>query len=405
MTYRLSPAAPPMRCVIVHYHELALKGRNRPYFEHRLARHIRLVLQGLGVGPVQLLPGRIRIALADDTPWEIVKHRLSRVFGIANFSLAQSVPLEPEARPSLDGLKAAVGEAVRDLPFVTFRISAKRSDKRLPFTSMDVEREVGAHVCAVTGKRVNLKQPNLTVHIELLHREAYYSIQKEAGPGGLPIGISGKVACLVSGGIDSPVAAHRLMKRGCKAVFVHFHGQPYVTRASEEKVREIVQLLTEYQLYSRLYLIPFGEVQRQIVLGAPAAFRVILYRRMMLRIAEEVARRERCWALVTGDSLGQVASQTPENLSVVGEAAQLPVLRPLIGMDKSEITEEAQRLGTFETSIEPDQDCCRLFVPPHPATRAGLDQIRKVERGLDLNALVKQGLEGLVLAEYRFPAQ
>jgi thiamine biosynthesis protein ThiI len=392
-----------MRCVIVHYHELALKGRNRPYFEHRLARHIRLALRDLGTCLVEPLPGRIRITLADDTPWDAVKRRLSKVFGIANFLLAHSVPLDQAG--SLDALQTAVGEAVQNLSFSTFRVSTKRADKRFPLTSVDVDRAIGAHLCAVTGKRVNLGHPDLTVHIELLSTEAYYSVQREAGPGGLPVGISGKVACLISGGIDSPVAAHRLMKRGCKAVFVHFQGRPYVTRASEEKVREIVQLLTEYQLYSRLYLVPFGEIQRQIVLGTPAAFRVILYRRMMLRIAEEVARRERCWALVTGDSLGQVASQTPENLSVVEEAAQLPVLRPLIGLDKSEITQESQRLGTFETSIEPDQDCCRLFVPPHPATRANLDHIRKIERGLDLSALVKQGLEGVELAEYHFPTQ
>jgi thiamine biosynthesis protein ThiI len=196
-----------------------------------------------------------------------------------------------------------------------------------------------------------------------------------------------------------------MMKRGCRAVFVHFHGRPYVSRASEEKAREIVQLLTESQYYSRLYLVPFGDIQRQIVLTAPPAFRVVLYRRMMLRIAEEFARKERCWALVTGDSLGQVASQTPENLSVVQEAAQLPLLRPLIGMDKVEITEQAQDLGTFPISIEPDQDCCRLFVPPHPSTRAGLDAVRKVERGFDVATLVKQGLDGAELAEFHFPPQ
>jgi tRNA uracil 4-sulfurtransferase len=211
------------------------------------------------------------------------------------------------------------------------------------------------------------------------------------------------VACLLSGGIDSPVAAYRMMKRGCRALFVHFHGRPFVSRASEEKVRDLVKLLTQYQLFSRLYLVPFGEIQRAIVLTAPAAYRVVLYRRMMLRIAEELARKERCWALVTGDSLGQVASQTPQNLATVEEAAQLPILRPLIGMDKIEITEQAQRLGSFETSIEPDQDCCRLFVPTHPSTRAGLDQVKKIEQGLDLGTLVKQGLEGAEFADFTFP--
>lgn len=391
-----------MRCAIIHYHELALKGRNRPYFEQRLVRHLRLVLRDLGIRQVDALPGRIRVALPEETPWDVVTARLARVFGIAHYALAQSVPLDL-ARPNLDRLKESVGRAVATLSFDTFRVSTKRADKRFPFTSVDVDRDVGAHLCRLTGKKVSLGHPDLTVQIELLAKAAYYSTKKEAGSGGLPVGISGKVACCLSGGIDSPVAAHRMMKRGCRTVFVHFHGRPYVSRASEEKVREIVRLLTHYQCYSRLYLVPFGDIQRQIVLGAPAAFRVVLYRRMMLRIAEELARKERCWALVTGDSLGQVASQTPDNLSVTQEAAQLPILRPLIGMDKVEITEQAQRIGTFEISIEPDQDCCSLFVPPHPSTKTGLDTIRKIERGFDLVALVKQGLEQAELAEFSFP--
>lgn len=393
-----------MRCAIVHYHELALKGRNRPFFEQRLVKNLRLVLRDLGLKQVDALPGRIRIVLQDTTPWDTVKTRLARTPGIAHFALAQSVPLDL-AHPSLEGLKTAVGEAVTGLSFDTFRVSTKRADKRFPWTSVDVDRAVGAHVCALTGKRVSLGQPDLTVHVELLARAAYYSTRKEPGLGGLPVGISGKVACCLSGGIDSPVAALRMMRRGCRALFVHFHGRPYVSRASEEKVREIVQLLTEYQQHSRLYLVPFGDIQRQIVLGSPAAFRVVLYRRMMLRIAEELARKEKCWALVTGDSLGQVASQTPDNLSVVEEAASLPLLRPLIGMDKVEITEQAQALGTFETSIEPDQDCCKLFVPAHPSTKAGLDTIRKIERGFDVPALVKQGLEQAEMADFVFPSR
>jgi len=392
-----------MRCAILHYHELALKGRNRPYFERRLVRHLRLLLRDLHIVGVAPLQGRIRVGLADDTPWEPVRDRLRRVFGLSHFSLALGVPLR--LTDNLDALKVTAARAVAGLDFATFRVTAKRADKRFPFTSMDAEREIGAHLCAVTGKRVNLQTPNLTVAVELLTPESYVSVRRDAGPGGLPVGVSGRVACLLSGGIDSPVAAYRMMKRGCRCVFVHFHGRPYVSRASEEKVREIVQHLTPYQLDSRLYLVPFGDIQRQIVLGSPAAYRIVLYRRMMVRIAEELARKDRCWALVTGDSLGQVASQTPENLGVIEEAAQVPILRPLIGMDKLEISDQAQRIGTFETSIEPDQDCCRLFLPPHPSTRTGLEDIRKVERGFDLSALVKRGLEHAELAEYHFPPQ
>ena len=392
-----------MRCAIIHYHELALKGRNRPFFEQRLARNIRSAVRDVGGKQVDTLQGRIRVILQPDASWPLVRERLARVFGIANFSLAQSAPFDDDTTRLLDPLKSAIGEAIQDVAFATFRVSAKRSDKRLPMTSMDVEREIGAHVCQLTGKAVDLRQPDVTIHIETLIKDAYYFLHREEGPGGLPIGTSGKVACLLSGGIDSPVAAYRLMKRGCPAVFIHFHGRPYVSRASEEKVRELAELLTRYQSNSRLYLVPFGDIQRQIVLGAPSAFRIVLYRRMMIRIAEELARRERCWALVTGDSLGQVASQTAENISVVEEASGLPILRPLIGMDKIEITQQAQKIGTFHTSIEPDEDCCRLFVPPHPSTRTELDHIHKIERGFDLIALVKQGLDNVELADLTFP--
>ncbi|OGW91523.1 MAG: tRNA 4-thiouridine(8) synthase ThiI [Nitrospirae bacterium RIFCSPLOWO2_12_FULL_63_8] len=391
-----------MRCIIIHYHELALKGRNRPFFEGKLVRHIRAALKGLGIARVEPLQGRIRVVLKDEARWEPVKERLTRVFGIANFSLNHAVPLDLN-KPNLEFLKSAAGEVIRDIPFSTFRVSTRRADKRFPLTSMDVDRAIGAHIVALTGKKVDLSHPDLTIHIEMMARQSYVAAGKEQGPGGMPTGVSGKVACLLSGGIDSPVASYRMLKRGCKATFVHFHGRPFVTRASEEKVREIAELLTRYQLYSRLYLVPFGEIQRQIVLGAPAPFRVVLYRRMMVRIAEELARRDKCWALVTGDSLGQVASQTPENLGVVEDAAHLPLLRPLIGMDKLEITEQAQQIGTFETSIEPDQDCCKLFVPAHPSTRTSLDHIRKVERGLDIDTLVKQGLDKTELAEFTYP--
>lgn len=392
-----------MRCAIVHYHELALKGRNREFFEQRLVRNIRLALKGLRAARVDNLYSRIRVVFADETPVDAVRERLRRVFGIANFSLAGVVPLDLAA-PSLDGLLAAVIEELRNKSFGTFRVTAKRADKRFPFTSMDVERTLGRAICQTLGKQVSLKEPDLTVYVELLTKEAYYSAEKIPGPGGMPVGVSGKVACLISGGIDSPVAAYRMMKRGCRALFVHFSGRPLVSRASEDKVRELVQTLTAYQYFSRLYIVPFGEIQREIVLGTPAPFRVVLYRRMMLRIAEDLARKEQCWGLVTGDSLGQVASQTPENLSVVQEAAGLPLLRPLIGMDKIEITDEARRIGTYDTSIEPDQDCCKLFTPPHPSTKTRIDDLRKIERNMDVTRLVKQGIDKAELSDFTFPA-
>ncbi len=391
-----------MRCAIAHYHELALKGHNRDYFEQCLIKNIRTALKDLGVHQVENLHSRIRIWLPPEALLEVIRDRLRRTCGIANFSLGRVVPLQL-AHPNLDALTTAVLAEIKSQSFTTFRVTARRADKRLTLTSMDIEKALGAAICDRTGMKVSLKHPDVTIYVELLSKDAFCSAEKIEGPGGMPVGVSGQVACLISGGIDSPVAAYRMMKRGCLTSFIHFSGRPLVSRASEEKVHELVRLLTTFQYDSRLYVISFGEIQREIILSAPAPLRIVLYRRMMIRIAEELARKEQCWALVTGDSLGQVASQTPQNLCVIEAAAELPILRPLIGMDKREIIDEARRLGTYETSIEPDQDCCKLFVPPHPSTKTRLDDVLKVERMIDVSALVKRGVENAELTELSFP--
>ena len=298
---------------------------------------------------------------------EAVSERVRRTFGVANFSLAGRSSLDLDAiarRPSC--ATSATARAAR------FRVSARRADKRFPLTSPQVEREVGGRIKEARGWTVDLDEPELDIRLELLTDQAFYFFGKDRGPGGLPTGTAGRVACLLSGGIDSPVASHRMMKRGCTVTFVHFHSYPILSRASQEKARELVTLLTKWQHRSRLYLVPFGEIQQQVVLSVPGPMRVVVYRRLMLRIAERIARLRHCQALVTGDVVGQVASQTLENLAVVGSVATLPLLRPLIGMDKDEITAEAQRLGTYPISIIPDQDCCTLFTPRNPMTRAKL---------------------------------
>jgi tRNA uracil 4-sulfurtransferase len=391
-----------MRCAIVHYHELALKGRNREYFEHCLIRNIRTALSDLGIRQIENLRSRIRIRLPEEVPSDVVRDRLRRVCGIANFSLGRVIPLHL-SNPNVNDLAAAAIEEMRSRSFSTFRVTARRADKRLVLTSMDIERELGAVVCRTTGKKVSLQNPDLTMYVELLSKEAFCSAEKIEGPGGMPVSVSGKVACLLSGGIDSPVSAYRMIKRGCQASFIHFSGRPLVSRASEEKARDLVRILTRYQYDSRLYVVPFGEIQREIVLTAQAPFRVVLYRRMMVRIAEELARKEQCWALVTGDSLGQVASQTPQNLCAIEDAAEFPIFRPLIGMDKREIIDEAKRIGTYDISIEPDQDCCKLFVPPHPSTKTRIDDVLRIERMLDVSSLVKRGVENAEIIEWSFP--
>ncbi len=390
-----------MPYALVHYHELALKGRNRGFFEQRLVQHLRNTLRHVEGSQVESLPGRIRITYPDDAPWETIQEGIRHTFGVVNFAQAHALPINYDS-PDLMPLCRAIEKALPSLSFQTFRVTTKRGDKRFRKTSVEVNREVGAYVCEVTGKPVCLNAPDLNIFIEIVDRTAYFSLNRQPGPGGLPTGISKKVLCLLSGGIDSPVAAYRMMKRGCKVSFVHFHGRPYLSRTSEEKVRDLAKHLTRYQLYSRLFLVPFGDIQRQIVLDSPAPIRVVLYRRMMMRIAEQFATQEQAWGLVTGDSLGQVASQTPENLQVVSEIPRIPLLRPLIGMDKIEITNEAQRIGTFETSIEPDQDCCTLFVPPHPNTQCRIKDIHKAEQRLPIHEMVETGVKNAELVEFTF---
>jgi thiamine biosynthesis protein ThiI len=386
-----------MTSIVVHYQEIALKGRNRPWFIARLVRHIRRATRDLDVLAVRSLMGRIEVVLGPRQPWDEVRERLARVFGIANFSRAGRAPAD------LDRLGAAILEDLRGHEATSFRITARRADKRFPFTSPEIERRLGALVRGTFGWRVDLERPALTVKVEILTDEAFYHFGAERGAGGLPTGASGRVACLLSGGIDSPVAAWRMMRRGCHVVPVHFHSVPFLSPASQEKVRDVAVLLSRYQLQVRLYQVAFGEIQRQIVLATPPAPRVVLYRRMMLRIAEAIARRAGARALVTGEVVGQVASQTLENLSVIGAATAMPVLRPLIGFDKDEITAEAQRIGTYPISIVPDQDCCQLFTPRHPATRARSAEIERLEEGLPIAALVERAAAEAVVEEFRFP--
>jgi len=389
-----------MNSIVVHYQEIALKGRNRPWFIGRLVQNIRQATSDLDVPKVRALVGRLEVVLGPSADYGAVRGRLERVFGIANFSRA--------GRTSPD-VEAIAGALLRELEGVqdpaSFRVSARRTDKRFPLTSPQIEREVGGRIKVARTWHVDLSNPALTIFVEILSGEAFYSVGKDRGPGGLPTGTSGRVACLLSGGIDSPVAAFKAMRRGCSVLLVHFHSYPLLSRASQEKVREIAELLTTYQLHTKLRLVPFGDIQREIVLSVPQPLRIVLYRRMMVRIAERLARDHGAQALVTGEVIGQVASQTLENLSIIGGAATLPVLRPLVGMDKDEITAAAQRLGTYEISIIPDQDCCQLFTPRHPATRAHLADVEAAERALPVADWVRRAAEAAELAEFHFPGR
>lgn len=386
-----------MKSVLVRYHEIALKKGNRPYFIELLKRNLVSAVRGLPLVEAKTLQARLLLSFSDETAQEEVSRRLERVFGVANFSFVEHTPAD------LDALQDKIIHALDGREFASFRIDARRADKEFPLTSPEINRKLGAAVQAKSGARVDLENAELTVSVEILPRTAFFGFDKIAGPGGLPVGASGRVVALISGGFDSPVAAYRMMQRGCRLIFVHFHSAPYLDKTSQEKCRALVQLLTRHQFNSRLYMIPFGEIQRQIIAGVLRPLRVVLYRRMMLRIAEAVARKEKAQALITGESLAQVASQTLENMAVIQHAAALPILRPLVGMDKQEIIDQARKIGTFETSALPDQDCCQLFVPKHPATKAKLAEVEKAESRLDLTALIQLGVEGAAMEEFKFP--
>jgi len=387
-----------MDSVLIRYHEIALKKGNRRYFIELLKRNLISAVKDLGIKEIRNLPARLLLTFKADYDSEVLIERIRSVFGVANFSMVERTPRDIET------LRARILESLDGSRFSSFRIDTQRGDKTFALKSPEINRQLGAAVKNQTGARVDLTNAELTVTVEILPRDAFFGFNKIAGPGGLPVGASGRVVALISGGIDSPVGAYRMMQRGCRLIFVHFHSAPYLDQTSQQKVRQLVTELTRCQFQSRLYLIPFGEIQRQIVSSVTRPLRVILYRRMMLRIAEQVARREKCQALITGESLAQVASQTLENMAVIQQAAQLPVLRPLVGMDKQEIIEQARRIGTYEISSIPDQDCCQLFVPKHPATRARLADVEQDEGRLDIEALIRLGTTNATEEQFIFPA-
>ena len=356
-----------MNSIVVHYQELALKGKNRPWFLGRLVRNLRRALSDLESSRCARSWAASRCVLGPGATREQVGERIRA--NVRHRELLVRRPHRARSSTTIDAstiLADLADRDVRDVP----RVGAPARDKRFPMTSPQVEREIGGRIKEARGWTVDLDDPELTIHVELLTNEAFYFFGKERGPGGLPTGTAGRVACLLSGGIDSPVAAHRMMQRGCTVTFVHFHSYPILSRASQEKARELVQLLTTWQQRSRLYLVPFGEIQQQVVLArARADARRRLSPADAAHRGARLRARGEAQALVTGDVVGQVASQTLENLAVVGQVATLPIFRPLIGMDKEEIMAEAQRLGTYPISIIPDQDCCTLFTPRNPLTR------------------------------------
>lgn len=388
--------------LVLHYSELWLKGCNKPFFVSKLKASIEQTLEGLPVS----LEGHLneRMVVSAETP-EAAREaagRLQRVPGIEFIGAGVGVP------PALERILQAGLELMREKDFRSFRVRAKRASKQLPFRSAEVERQLGALIgeqARAQGRdvRVDLSDAEATCFVQATASEAVVFTDRLRGLGGLPSGTAGRLMCLLSGGIDSAVAAYKIMRRGVRVSFVHFHGAP--ARPGEESppvAREIVRQLTPFQGLSRLFLVDFDPIQRHIVAHAPDEFRLLLYRRFMLRIAEKLARSHRCHGTITGDSIAQVASQTLANIEGVNSVARMPVYRPLCGDDKQEITAIARKIGTYETSIEPFTDCCPLYMPRNPRLFASIEELDAVEARLGGDALIRRATTTLLREIYEY---
>ena len=388
------------RICLVHYHEVGLKGRNRASFEHRLLSNMEAALVAFELKEVCRISGHLLVVFENADDLEPAADILLQVPGVARVSRGWRCAREPEEYNRCAEL------AMMDCgEFESFKVVARRSNTDYPIDSMQLNQLVGAHLCAFApDKKVKMKDPDVKVHVEIIQGSVYVFSRSDRGIGGLPVGSAGKVVSLMSGGIDSPVATWKLMKRGAVIVGVHFSGAPVTDDASEYIVDDIAHALAPAGGIGRIYTVPFGKYQKAIASECPPPLRIVLYRRLMFRVAQGIARIERAKALVTGESLGQVASQTLENIAAVNAAVDIPVLRPLIGSDKLEIIEVAKRIGTFEISSRPADDCCTLFMPRSPETHARIVDCERAEQDVPIDAWVEEILSNLEYRDYPCPA-
>lgn len=377
--------------IIVHHHEIILKGNNRRFFEQKLLNNIRLALFEHSGIVFSGGYGRFILELPVNSDTEGIVAVLKTVFGLANICVGLKVAQD------ISSFTVAAEKLLEGNRFATMKVDTRRSDKQFPHRSQEVSAAVGEFLVNRFHVRGKMKNPDETIFIEIANKHAYVYRSKIQGAGGLPSGVSGKVVSLISAGFDSPVASWRMMRRGASVIFVHFHSMPYTTQYSVDQVRNLVQILTRYQFRSRLYIVPFADIQNKIVVQTPPPLRIVLYRRMMIRIAEALARRENAEALVTGEAVGQVASQTLRNIRVIDEAAGMPILRPLAGADKEETMDLARVIGTHKISEEPYDDCCSFLAPRSPETWAKRDDVFAAEVNLDIPALTELALKNLSL--------
>ena len=384
--------------ILIHYSEIGLKKGNRGFFEAKLRDNIKKALRGIPIKSVTMDFGRFILSLPSESQLDTIIERLKDVIGIAHFSVAYLGDLNIEI------LKQQIYEKLEKVDFNSFKIATRRADKQYPLTSVQVNQIVGEKIFTGLNKSVDLNNPELTCNIEIFNKQIFFHFDRNEGIRGLPTGSSGRVVSLLSSGIDSPVASFRMMSRGCRVIFVHFHSFPFTDKSSYHNAIRLADLLTKFQYNSRLYLVPLVKAQEAIIMQSPVKLRLILYRRMMFRIAEMIARKERAKALVTGESLGQVASQTLDNITAISDVVAFPVLRPLIGVDKEWIINQAKKIDTFTISTEPYDDCCSYLVPKNPETHAKLDEVQAAESKIEnWQEMIRNAVREAELKKMEFP--
>ena len=376
-----------MNFVICHYSEIALKGGNRSFFERKLVENIKKSINSEFVLDIKKMSGRILIVLSDSAIKSEIEESLKRVFGISNFLFCI------KTKSTIEDISRELTLILEKEKFKTFRITTKRSEKNTPNTSQQINEQVGANIFNhFKDISVNLENPDINCFVEIVEGSAYISIKKIQGLNGLPVGTGGKVVLMLSGGIDSPVAGFMAMSRGLNIILVHFHTYPETSQNSIEKVKEISKILSKYQPRTKLYLVPFAKIQKQIFLSINPKLRVIFYRRLMFKIAQEIAKKEKALGIVTGESIGQVASQTLENINATQNGIAMPIIRPLICYHKDDIIEKARQIKTFDISILPHDDCCSRFLPKHPEIRAKIEDVLAEEKKLNIDLMIKEAL-------------
>ena len=380
--------------ILCHYAEVGLKIGNRRFFENWLKQNIKASLLRViskEEFDIRKIHGRILVELKKDISKDKnnITRALSDTFGVAYFAFAKTVSQDIRL------IREESLSILNENQFETFKIKARRPDHRFLLTAQQVNEDVGAFILSKINKTVKLNDPDITCFIDIVQGVAYLYTEKIIGPGGLPTGANGKVVGLLSAGIDSPVATIMAMKRGASVILVHFHSVPMTTEDSIEKVKQLTEVLRRYQSRIHLYLVALTPIQKEILVKTKEKFRILLYRRFMIRIAEMIAKKDKAKALITGESLGQVASQTLGNIAAIESVSTIPILRPLIGLDKQEIMDLAKHYGTYDISILPDQDCCSLFVPKHPATNAKKQYLDQEENNLNIDDLMKEAIDSI----------